>query len=202
MKKLLFIVIGLLAYVGASAQNEPVKKTSEGLKEDWDFRAYVLYPIQFGDHSLAQAHEASGGFGLNLGAVSYNNFSFYAGLDAAYYQVSDQTIIGNIENTNYTSIYGAFKYKLPVAKNIELYPAAGFGYAILKQRGYGRKFGHQDGTEFRIGFTANYRISKQVSLFLGTHYIYNRFEIATNSAYQDFFGKANQLQISLGIQLD
>lgn len=202
MRKIAIMLVGLLACGVISAQNNTIGKASEGLKENWDFRAYFVNPMQFGDHSLAKAHDNYIGYGLNLGMVSYDNFSFHAGWEFVPYKVTDFTKIGNIEQTNYTSLYGAIKYKLTVVKNVELYPAIGFGYAVLKQRGYGRKFGHQDGTEFRLGFTANYRISKQVSFFIGTHYIYNTFEIATNEDYRDFFGKANQIQIAAGIQLD
>ena len=201
-KKIVFACLSFLVYGVASAQNDSIKKAPEGLKEDWTFRVYLVYPIQFGDHSLADAHSANPGLGLTLGAFSYRNFSLFAGCEFLQYKVTDYTKIGNIDRTNYSAFFGTIVYKLPVSKKIELYPDLGLGYVVLKQRGDGRKFGHQDGTEFRIGFTANYRVSKKTSFFIGAHYIYNTFEIATNEAYQDYFGKANQIQVSAGIQLD
>jgi hypothetical protein len=195
-------IICLLAYCAVFSQDVEKAKAPEGIKDDWDFRAFMIYPVQFGDHSLAKAHDHSLGFGLSLSPVSYNGFSLNAGWEFVSYDVTDKTKIGNIENSNYTSLYGAIKYKLQVSKSIEFYPAIGFGYAILKQRTKNTKFGHQDGTEFRLGLTGNYRISKVVSFFLGAHFIHNRFEINTNEDYQKFFGQANQLQLSAGIQLD
>jgi hypothetical protein len=195
-------IICVLAYCASfSQETEKTKKTAK-IENDWDFRAYTIYPIQFGDHSLAKAHDHSLGFGLSLSPVSYHGFSFSAGWEYVSYDVTDHLLVGNFENSNYTSLFGSIKYKLPVSKSIEFYPAIGFGYAVVKQRTKNTKFGSQDGTEFRLGFTGNYRVSKVVSFFLGAHFIYNRFEINTNEDYQKFFGQANQLQISAGIQLD
>jgi hypothetical protein len=197
MRKLLMTVV-LLAQGAVFAQ----QSFFEQIKEDWDFRAYGLYPIRFGDNALAKAHETGGGYGVNVSPFSYKNFSLSAGLEVTFNEVTDPSKIGNIEYANTTSLFGMLKYKWPVSKQFEIYPDAGFGYVILKQIGEGRRFGHQDGVEFRLGFTTNYRVSKTVSFFIGARYIYSHYEVATNAEYQKFFSRANQLQLSAGIQLD
>jgi len=200
MKKL-FTLVGLLGAVMMSAQ-ETADNAGEGFRIDWNFRAYGIYPIQLGDHSLAKAHDANIGYGLNMGFVSYDNFSLYGGLEFVKYDVTDRARIGNIENSNYTSVYGAVKYKIAVADNIALYPAIGLGSTVIKQRTRNKFFGEQDGTELRLGLSANYSVSERWSLFLGTHFIYSRLQINTSPEYEKFFGQANQLQLSVGIQFE
>ena len=193
----------MLIFTTSFAQDSlATNKEKNGLRDEWNARFFMFHPMQFGDHALAEAHSATIGLGANLGLLSYGNFNLYAGWDYVQYKVTDKTMVGNITNSNYHALYGAVKYKFAASKQWEFYPDLGYGYAIIKQRSGRTKFGHQDGAELRLGFTANFKVSSNTSFFIGTHYIHNEFEIKTNGQYEKFFGQANQLQISAGIQLD
>jgi hypothetical protein len=92
--------------------------------------------------------------------------------------------------------------RLGTGKEDTLFPDIGFGYVIVKLKSDERKFGSQDGTEFRLGTTANYYVSKSASFFLGVRFIHTSLEVNTNNAYENYFGQANQVQFSAGIKFD
>jgi hypothetical protein len=198
MIKRLFLSALMLATAILSAQ----KDRPEGFNADFSFGIFGIYPVQFGDHALAKAHDSQGGAGITLGLLSYNNFSLYGGIEGTVYKVTDEEMIGDIEKSNYTSVYGAISYDWALANKIHLFPDIGYGYAIVKLKSDDRKFGSQDGTEFRVGTTANYYISKSASLFLGVHFIHTSLQVNTNTAYENYFGQANQVQFSAGIKFD
>jgi hypothetical protein len=198
MIKRLFLSALMLATAALSAQ----KDRPEGFNADFSFGIFGIYPVQFGDHALAKAHDSRGGAGITLGLVSYDNFSLYGGIEGTVYKVTNEEMIGDINNSNYTSAYGAVSYDLSLPNKIHLFPDIGYGYAIVKLKSDDRKFGSQDGSEFRLGTTANYYISKSASLFLGVHFIYTSLEVSTNGAYENYFGQANQVQFSAGIKFD
>ena len=118
MRKITTIICSLVC-VAVFSQDAEKTKVPEKITDDWDLRAYAVYPIQFGDHSLAKAHDNSVGFGLSFSPVSYAGFSLNAGWEFVSYEVTDKPIVGNFENSNYTSLFGSIKYKLPISKTIE-----------------------------------------------------------------------------------
>ncbi len=200
--QLLAAALLLTFAVPAQEKEQETKRDKSVFMMDWGMKAYLFQPIQFGDHALAKAHDAELGFGANLNLFSYGDFRFYAGFDLVKYLVTDHQIIGNYRNSNYRSFYVAVSYDAEVTPKFHLFPVLGVGDAALSFRDTGTSFGHQDGTEYRFGLTGNYYLTKNCSLFLGAHFIHNTFDIHTNEDFHSFFGSADQMQLSFGVQID
>lgn len=197
MKKLMLPLL-ILVFTTLSAQEKEVKDIPSSSAF---LRGYVFYPIQFGHHSLAEAHDPNVGFGVSLAFVRYKEFRLSAGFEAVKYKVTDFTKVGNIKNSNYNSVYAAISYDIPIGKKFCIYPDLGYGYVNVYQKSGSQNFGHQNGNEYRVGIVGNYRIDRTVSFFAGAHFIHTALDINTNPEYEKFFGQAEQIQICLGIQI-
>lgn len=165
------------------------------------FRFQLFRPIPFGDHSLSKAHSANVGYGLSLDLVQYKNFRIGTGYDFSQYTVTDFTKVGNIKNSNYSSFYGSIRYDIPIHSDFVIQPNIGFGSVNINQKTRKRSFGDQTGTEYRIGFLTDYKLNQSFSVFLGIHYIHSIFNVNTSAEYQNYFGKAQQLQVAIGIKI-
>lgn len=164
-------------------------------------RLFAFYPMQFGNHALVDAYSAQAGFGINAGFLSYGDFNLFAGWETTDYKVSDQSKIANdILKSGYFSFYGGIDYKLPVGKKFTLKPTVGAGYARLKLHTSESRFGNQNGMEFRGGTGLHFSVSKSVSVYLAGNLILNTFNVNTYPDYESYYGRAKQVQLSVGIE--
>lgn len=198
MKKHLLIALLILA-VNAFSQETKAKK-------DFRFepliRVGAIYPIQFGEHSLADSHRSNPGFELSMSFFNFKNFRFAAGFDRVQYNVTERQLVGNFQNSNYTAVYGAVSYEFITTKKIAVLGDVGFGYAGVQQASGANQYGNQDGNEFRVGLFGDYRVAKYFSLFLGAHYIATKLKMETSPEYIDYYGKATQVQLSIGLKIN
>ena len=175
-------------------------------KKDFRFdpliRVGAIYPIQFGDHSLSDAHRSNPGFEFSMSFFNFKNFRLAAGFDRVQYNVQNHQLVGNFANSNYTGIYGEVSYEFLTVKKISLLGDVGFGYANVQQASGTTHFGNQEGNEFRVGAFADFRFAKRFSVFAGAHYIGSNLNMQTNAAYVDYYGKATQIQVTLGIKVN
>ena len=195
MKKIIlttFLAFSIFAY-SQEKKDDQVRAFSA-------MRLQVFYPIQFGDHSLAKAHEASVGFGSSVNIVSYKSFNVGFGVDLQNYSVSNKQLVGNFGSSKYIGCYGFASYFVPVTSKFSVLPDFGYGTANIRQRSGKQKFGDQNGNEYRFGANVDYLLGKSFAVFCGIHYIHYDLDMKTAPEYVDFYGKANQVQVALGIK--
>ena len=196
MKKVLLFFLLLTAKAFSQAPNSGQFE----LNATWKFQ--MLVPVPFGENSLAKAHDANPGLGFEIGLFKYENFRLGFGYSFLQYDVTNEQLIGNINKSNYSSIYGLLSYEVPVADKITLSPAIGYGAAQLLQRSGSQNFGSQDGKEFRIGVSGNYYFSKYSAVCIGIQYVHAGLDVNTVPEFEDFFSKMNQVQFAIGLQFD
>jgi len=205
MKKYILILV-LLAVNTAFCQDTESKEKEQKAKKDFRFepsgRIKMIYPIQFGHHSLSKAHDANIGFGWSLSFFNYKNFRFSPGFDWIQYKVTDHELVGNFSASVYNSFHGTVSYEIPVTESFSVLPDLGFGYVMVNQKTSNHKFGTQEGNEIRAGFTADYKTNKFLTLFISARFIHTNLNMETDPAYIDFYGKANQIQLALGLKFN
>lgn len=200
------IALLLLLSVGSLFAQEQ-KPEEKPKKKEFTFEASgrlkAIYPMQFGDHSLSEAHNANVGVGWNLSFFNYKNFRVSPGLDLVQYRVSDHALVGNFSKTNYTSANLTFSYEVPLTKSVSMSPDVGFGYVYITQRGgSNNRFGEQEGNELRAGLTADFKLSPLFGVFVSGRFIHSSLKMETNVAYQNFYDSANQIQLAVGIKIN
>jgi hypothetical protein len=198
MKKILLLFVLSLSAVAFSQET----KSKKAIHFDPLARVYGIYPVQFGEHSLSKSHNAVAGFGMNLSFVNFKNLRLAAGFDRVQYHVTDEALVGTFSTSNYTAVYGEFSYEYALSPKISLLPAIGFGYAGLQQINGNDRYGNQDGSEFRAGLMADYRVARKLSLFFGAKYIGSKLNMSTSPEFVDYYGKATQVQLSLGLKIN
>ena len=199
MKKSILILFFLMV-CSVFAQTQETKKN---FKFEPSGRIKFIDAVQFGNHSLAKAHDYSYGLGISLSFFNYKNLRFSPGFDRVEYRVTDHALVGNFAKTIYNSINGTFLYEVPIGKRFSLLPDLGIAYVKIAQKNGGLKsYGAQEGNELRAGFNADYKVDKLLSVFVSAQYIYTYLRIKTDPAYVDFYGKANQLQLSIGLKIN
>jgi hypothetical protein len=198
MKMNLFLVLLLISQTFYCQENISVKKISF---EPY-FRLNYVMPIQTGNHSLAKDFDSKLGLNANLSLVSYGALNFNAGYEFSQYKVTSISNVGDINHVNFSVIYGEFDYDVTVYNNFKVIPTIGYGYVTNKYKSNNRSFGIQEGSEVRLGTILNYNFTKTFSTFIGFNYMFTNLNINTNKDYEDYFGKANRFQISLGIKFE
>lgn len=199
MKKItLFFLIFATQMFGQQEE----KQNTNFVKFDILFRFHAIYPIQFGNYSLAKSHNAYPGVGVSLSLIDIQNFKIGAGYNLEFYDVSDHEIIGNFNATNYSSIFGTINYEVKAFEKVSLYPNIGIGAAILHQKSGFDSYGYQNGIEYRAGLITDYKVGKNVSIFLGVNYIYSKLNMDTYPNFKDYFSNAQKIQLSVGLQID
>ena len=178
------------------------KDDSSKIKFDPFFRLNMFVPIQTGNHSLAKDFDSKLGINANLSLVSYDKFSFNTGYEFSQYITSNFSNVGEINRVNFATIYGEFDYDIDVYKNLKIIPTIGYGYVSNRYKTNARNFGIQEGTELRLGTMLNYNFTKTFSTFIGFNYILANLKVNTNKEFEDYFGKANRFQISLGVKFE
>ncbi|UPQ79363.1 hypothetical protein M0M57_00650 [Flavobacterium azooxidireducens] len=163
-------------------------------------RIYILHAIQQGDNALADAYSSKIGFGGQFFLPKYKNFRLGFGGDYVPYKVEKENMIGTIGSSYYYSVYGLLSYDIIITENFNLSPVIGYGNSTLSLRSNTRKIDPQNGNEFRIGLYSDYTFSPHIAGFVGLYYISNRFTINTHPDYEDYFGKSNSIQLSLGLK--
>ena len=163
-------------------------------------RIYVLKPFHQGDNAFSDAYSSSVGFGGHLFLPKFKNFRLGFGGDYIPYEVEKENLIGTISTNTYYSAYGLLSYDVNVTEKFNFSPVIGLGSSTLRMRTRDRRIDSQNGTEFRIGLYSDYTFSPHFGGFVGLYYISNRFKINTHPDFEDYFGKSNSIQVSLGLK--
>lgn len=206
----LAFVFGLQGFAQELQTQHPTDTLSSNTKEDKKgrqllfnivSRIYATLPGQFGDHALADAHRSKVGFGTTISLLEYKNIRLTGGHEIGYYTPEDVSRTANFRSTRVFNFFGMISYDFKLNDGFTVVPGIGYGYSNIKQRYRTERHTHQDGEHFRVGFSTDYSLNKHFALFLGIYYIDSKFEIITNPAYEDYFGKSRQVQFTLGIKI-
>ncbi|MEL1241907.1 outer membrane beta-barrel protein [Flavobacterium flavipallidum] len=167
-----------------------------------EFRLYGIIPNSFGDNYLSKANKPKIGIGMNFDCIELKHFQVGIGYEHINYTVTDITKAGNINNSVYTSLYGKMGYEIKLSNNFNLKPYLGIGSAKLKFKSEDRNFGHQDGTNYRIGFNTNYKLTQLISAFAGVSYIYSKYKINTSPEFVSFYDNSKTIQLNIGVKIN
>ena len=187
-----FLLILQIVY----SQNHITSKTNQ-FEFKTSFSIGFIYPIEFGSTALAEGHSSNLGLTSSLGILKYSNFSAGIGLDYLSYSVENKQLIGNYESSKHNSYFFYLNYDYPIYKKFSLTPTIGYGYSELVIKKSGKRRGAQDGKEFRLGTSINYNFNQHNALCFSILYVNNRYDVKTEEALEDFFGKSNSIQIGI-----
>lgn len=192
-----YIYFFILLYSSSFGQKDSIT-INKTPKFDAEFRIKTFSPTHFGNNFLAKSNKSELNFGLNLDLLEYNNFILGGGFDYTYYSITDITRAGDVNSTKLKNFYGNVSYKQKITDKIDLMPNIGAGYSLITYSQI--RFGGQDGTNFRIGFNADYKLNTFLCATLGATYIYSKYKINTSPDFVSFYDNMKILQISLGIK--
>jgi len=176
-------------------KSEKIKK----VRPDHEFAFYLIKQNDFGDNFLSKAHTSKIGFGTYKNFINVYGFALGIDAESVRYKITDPSLAGNIKWTQYLNFSGRLSYDYKLSDELTLVPYIKIGGTRLRQSSAGRNFGGISGTSYTVGINLNYNISQSAYFFTGLNYNYNSYNVNSNSEYQSFFDRSNQVQIYLGI---
>ena len=171
------------------------------VKFNHDIRVNIIIPSNSGENFLAQANDNKIGIGTNFSFLRIYNFKLGAGYDFIPYSSTDITRTGNISGSEFHIAYGDVSYEVKIVERLNIEPYIGYGGAKLKFKSDGRNFGNQTGNNFRIGFNADYKLTKRLSGFIGLSYLESKLDIKTSPEFISFYDNAKMIQMNIGLKI-
>ena len=194
---LLFLIIGSAVFA-QDAETPPEKPIFRFAPQS---RVFFIKSANFGDNQLADAYGGNFGIGTSLSFFSIYGIRPTVNYDYSQYRLVKPETVGNVNSSaSYWSISGVLAYPMPIDEKINISPDLGMGYAQLRLQPGGDKYGKQSGVQFRLGFTADYKIGKSTAVFAGIQYINTSFDVNTHPDFKKYFDHASQLQFAVGLQ--
>jgi hypothetical protein len=203
MRKLLF-ALSLFGLQFMSAQENTDKIFNFGPM----VRIHGIMPFNSGDNYLANSNKSKVSVGLNLSPFEVYGFRPYIGVDHIFYDTDNTEMAADVIRTKNTAVYGLLSYSIPIAGDFSAEPYVGGGWSGLtfKRSNNDDVFDaydvdRQEGTEFRAGIYLDYKVASVISLFAGANYVRGSYTINTVPEYEDYFGKAQSVQINVGLKI-
>jgi len=197
MKHILFILIFCIKFSYGQEKN-----TKSILAFKPEFSLYSIIPNSFGDNYLSKANKPNIGLGTNFDFIELKHFHIGIGYEYINYSITDITRAGNINNTRYSTFHGLLGYEIKLSNNFNLQPYLGMGSVKLKFKSGDRNFGHQDGTNLRIGFNTNYQLTQSFFAFAGVSYVSSKYDINTNPEFVSFYDSSKTIQLNIGVKIN
>jgi hypothetical protein len=193
-----FTLLMLLAFAVSSAQ-EAEKKKLFVYEEQWNI--YGITSAKFGDNQLADAYGSNIGAGSSLSFFTIAGFRPSVNYEWSVHKITDAGRTGNVgPKSTYTSFFGNISYALKAANKVYVAPEVGIGNAQLRLKPGSYQYGKQTGTQYRIGLTSSYQLSREIALYAGVHYIYTSLKVRTHPDFENYYNQAQQVQFALGLQ--
>jgi hypothetical protein len=172
------------------------------LKFHFESRISAILPINLGDNYLAKSNEASLGVALYFNFIKMSNFKLGGGYDYIRYSITDISTGGNINSSRYNSIFVNLAYEIPILKKINLEPNIGIGSSKINLKSGNQSFGHQTGTDFRIGFNLDYELNDYFAFFMGTAFVKTKYDVNTSPEFVSFYDNSSLIQINIGMKFN
>lgn len=212
MKKILTFLLLFGVFISFSQENfsekqndsqsqKAEKHEKRGLHFNAVWRIYYAMPNQFGDHVWNEAYSSKFSMGSSLGLLKFQNFRLIGGFEIEQYGITDVAKAGNFNFANKLSQFLLLSYDYKISNSFSLVPTIGIGAVGIKQKFDSERYAYQSGNDIRLGMFCDYSLGSGAAVFVGVHYITTKFDIKTNSAYQSYFEKSNQLQLTLGLKV-
>ncbi|MGV3459461.1 MAG: hypothetical protein ACO1N9_03285 [Flavobacterium sp.] len=206
MKRLLLLLLFCSAY--AFAQNDSIQAQERIASQNYrardtrfmtDIRVIYILPDGVGNNFLAKGNDGVNGFGLRFGIFKVRNLLFAMGGDLLFYDTTNAAYGGDTSGIWLNTGCLEIMYKIPVTPKLSVIPKIAPGYTFIHFNKSG-----DDGTQegFRIGAGAyiDYKLLRWLAVFAGGEYSISYPQVNTNAAYENFFGKVEQLNFSAGVK--
>lgn len=160
--------------------------------------AYI--PSVFGDNFVNNGMDLSPGAKIAFKVNTYPGiyvgpyFSFFNG------EVSDQTLLGNYDNTTNFVIGAIAGYDFYVI-NFDISLGMGVGYSVYANRGLGDNF-NDTATALWFSPEVSYRLNTYLGLFIAPELRHDFMNIDVPSELEDTFGGVNYFNISFGLRIN
>ncbi|WP_417212995.1 hypothetical protein [Bizionia sp.] len=195
-----FLIVILLCPVFVFAQENRRTEFESEFEPRPEFYIYMINHNNFGDNYLSEANDPNFlGVGLQINAFKAYNFKIGIGGEYMEYTVTNKTLGGNINKSFYYAAYLKLQYEIDFKDSWAVEPLIGIGRTRIHQKSGSKDFDDFYGTAFYIGSNLLYKFTDHVAVYLGAYYNYTQFDVKTAAAYKDFFQKANQIQVQLGL---
>ena len=182
------------------AQEEQVSEISPRVDLKPEFYLYMHHQNNFGSNFLSVANKPQFlGIGLQINMVKAYNFKVGLGGEYIQYNVTNEALAGNIEQSLYSAAFIKVQYEINVGQKWVIEPLAGIGKTRIKQKSGPRNFDDFFGTTLYLGSNLVYKLTNHMAGYLGADYSYTNFNVKTAAAHTEFFHKANQVQLQLGL---
>jgi len=172
------------------------------LKFHFESRLSTIIPINLGNNYLSKSNDANAGGAIHFNFVKINNFKLGGGYDYISYSISDVSTGGNIKWSRYNLIYASLAYEIPIIKKVNFEPYIGIGSSKLNLESDNQSFGHQTGTNFRIGINLDYELNNYFAFFIGTAFVKTKFDVNTSPEFVSFYDNSSLVQINIGIKFN
>lgn len=197
MKKILFI-IAICLFNYTFSQEEETKAFQFNPKINLGFHTQSF----IGDNYLAKGHSNPAiGIETGLQIVSFKKINTGFGIKRTSLNVTDKSIGGNIDRTNINSIHGFLSYDLLKINKFNIIPEIQFGGIELKQKGYGKSFGEQNGNFYNFSVNVNYDINKYLHPYLKIGFTNYALKVNTTDEFKSYFNQSNSLNLTIGLQI-
>lgn len=204
MKKL-FVLLSIAMFQVVSAQTE---EKDRPFNFDARFRIHGILPISMGNNYLADANKSLISVGANLSLFELYDFRLVLGVDHILYDATDHYIAADVTRSRNTSFYAIVSYEVPITDKLSVQPYIGGGWDEVYYRRSDNSTNLEDvsikkqrGNDFRVGMYIDYELSKRFAVFTGVNYVANSYTIHTAKEYESYFGKAQTVQINLGLKM-
>lgn len=198
MIRILLLII--LCPIFVFSQEDSETESDSNFEAKPEFYFYLHNQNNFGDNFLSEANKPQFlGIGLQINVLKAYNFKLGLGGEFIQYNVTNETLAGNIEQSFYYAIFSKIQYEIDFGKKWAIEPLIGIGRTRIQQKTGSKNFDDFYGTAFYLGSNLLYKLSDHIAVYLGANYNYTRFNVKTSAAFEDFFRNANQVQFQVGL---
>lgn len=202
------LIVFLLASACCLGQNDVEVLETEDKptisKTYYSYNFQYFIPQVFGDNALAKGTKGIGGINLKLQLGIYKGFFVGGNLGAAYLEVTNPEIVGNYKKSTVTNNYLFFGYEYYVSERFKLgLSAAPFAKTTYKNKIFDASEGRQydTGNFFNIELYIDYKLSKQLAVFVSYTYRKDKLNIVAPIEYQSQFNASQFNHFGIGAKL-
>ncbi|MGV6831915.1 MAG: hypothetical protein ACWA5P_10220 [bacterium] len=202
IRKGIFFILSILGSFSFAQENN-VDSDSLSTKKS----RYISYalgynnPIPTGDNFIGQGLQGNGGFNFKVQIFVYKEFFVGASLGASYFNVSDQTVVGNYNKTRIAEQYLYVGYEFEPISDFHIgLTASVIGSSRYKNTVSESIFQRDSARLMSYGAYFAYEIVDEIQVYLDYNYRIDRTQIDVPNALESTFRRGKFHQIGLGIR--
>ena len=165
---------------------------------------FVGSSLAVGDNYMNRSTGAALGFGANAYLPFFKSFYAKAGFNITYFNVSDNTFIGAVDQVNKKDVSIGLGYVYQINNRFSSSIDANYIDSVNRNKqsdlqGGGTLKDNAEGFDLRL--TVGYALSEYVFLTAFTKYDQLYYEIETGPSVSDYFESASFLHLGIGIKV-